>query len=87
MQTLLKDVPNDKLVVALKSAQMNVKEKIFKNLSKRASEMLKEDLAAMPPIRMSDVDAAQQVIVSIAKRLEAEGKIIISRGGETDALV
>jgi flagellar motor switch protein FliG len=87
MQTLLKEVPNDKLVMALKTAPEEIKEKIFKNISKRAADMLREDLGAMGPVRLSDVETAQQEIVNIAKRLEAEGKIIISRGGDADALV
>ena len=87
MQTLLKEVPNDKLTVALKTAPEEIKAKIFKNISKRAADLLKEDLAAMPPVRLSDVETAQGEIVNVAKRLEAEGKIIISRGGEADALV
>lgn len=87
MQMLLKEVPNDKLVVALKTAPDEIKEKIFRNISKRAADLLREDLDAMGPVRLSDVENAQQEIVNIAKRLEAEGKIIISRGGEADALV
>ena len=87
MQTLLKDVPNDKLVIALKTAPEEIKEKIFRNISKRASDMLKEDLEALGPLRLSDVEAAQQEIVNVAKRLEAVGKIMISRGGGDDALV
>jgi flagellar motor switch protein FliG len=87
MQTLLKDVANDKLVVALKTAPDEIKDKIFKNISKRAADMLREDLQAMGPVRLSDVETAQQEIVNVAKRLEAEGKIIISRGGEGDAMV
>jgi flagellar motor switch protein FliG len=87
MQTLLKEVPNDKLTVALKTAPEDIKEKIFKNISKRAADLLREDLQAMPPLRLSDVEAAQSEIVTIAKRLEAEGKIMISRGGGEDALV
>ncbi len=87
MQTLLKDVANDKLVIALKTAPEEIKDKIFKNISKRAADILKEDLDSMGPVRLSDVETAQQEIVNVAKRLEAEGKIIISRGGEADALV
>jgi flagellar motor switch protein FliG len=87
MQMLLKDVPNDKLVVALKTAPEEIREKIFRNISKRAADLLREDLDAMGPVRLSDVETAQQEIVNVAKRLEAEGKIIISRGGEGDALV
>jgi flagellar motor switch protein FliG len=87
MQALLKEVPNDKLVIALKTAPEEIKEKIFKNISKRASDILREDLSAMGPVRLSDVETAQQEIVNTAKRLETEGKIIVSRGGAEDALV
>lgn len=87
MQTLLKDVPNDKLVIALKTAPDELKDKIFKNISKRAADILKDDLEAMGPMRVSDVETAQQEIVNVAKRLESEGKIMINRGGEGDALV
>ena len=87
MQTLLKEVPNDKLTVALKTAPDEIKEKIFKNISKRAADLLREDLQSMPPVRLSDVEAAQGEIVNVAKRLEVEGKIVISRGGGEDALV
>lgn len=87
MQALLKEVPNDKLTVAMKTAPDEIKNKILKNISKRAAELLKEDLEAMGPVRLSDVETAQQEIVNIAKRLEAEGKLIVSRGGEADALV
>lgn len=87
MQMLLKEVPNDKLVIALKTAPEEIRDKIFRNISKRAADLLREDLEASGPMRLSDVENAQQEIVNIAKRLEAEGKIIISRGGEGDALV
>ncbi len=87
MQTLLKEVPNDKLTVALKTAPDEIKDKIFKNISKRAADLLREDLQSMPPVRLSDVESAQGEIVNVAKRLEAEGKIVISRGGGEDTLV
>jgi flagellar motor switch protein FliG len=87
MQMLLKEVANDKLVMALKTAPEEIKDKIFRNISKRAADLLREDLEATGPMRLSDVETAQQEIVNVAKRLEAEGKIIISRGGEADALV
>lgn len=87
MQQLLKEVDNSKLVIALKTAPEEIKEKIFRNISKRAAELLKEDLESLGPVRLSDVETAQQEIVNVAKRLESEGKIIISRGGEADALV
>jgi flagellar motor switch protein FliG len=87
IQTLLKEVANDKLLLALKTANEEIRNKVFKNISARAAEMLKEDLANMGPSRLSDVEGAQQEIVNAARRLEAEGKILISRGGSEDALV
>lgn len=87
IQTLLKDIPNDKLLLALKTASNDIKDKILKNISKRAAEMLQEDLASMGPARVSDVEAAQMEIVNLARRLETEGKIVIVRGGSEDALV
>lgn len=87
VQILLKEVPNDKLLLALKTAHEDIRSKIFKNISSRAAEMLREDLANMGPARLSDVESAQQEIVNAARRLEAEGKIIIARGGTEDAMV
>lgn len=87
IQMLLKEVANDKLLLALKTANEDIRSKIFKNISARAAEMLKEDLNNMGPARLSDVEGAQQEIVNVARRLEAEGKIIISRGGSEDAMV
>ena len=87
MQMLLKEVSNDKLVIALKTAPEAIKEKIFKNISKRAAELLRSDLDAMGPVRLSDVETAQQEIVDVAKKLEMEGKIIVNRGDGADSLV
>lgn len=87
IQSLLKEVPNDKLLLALKTANEIVREKIFKNISQRAAQLLKEDLDNMGPARLTDVEGAQQEIVNTARRLENEGKIIIARGGSEDALV
>lgn len=87
MQALLKDVPNDKLTIALKTAPEEIKEKIFRNISKRAADLLRDDLQAMGPVKVSDVETAQQEIVNIAKKLEGEGKLVISRGGSEDAMV
>jgi flagellar motor switch protein FliG len=87
IQSLLKEVPNDKLLLALKTSTEEIRAKIFKNLSGRAAEMLKDDLSSMGPSRLSDVESAQQEIVNVARRLEAEGKILISRGGSEDAMV
>ncbi len=87
IQALLKEVPNDKLLLALKTASEEIRSKVFKNISARAAEMLREDLNNMGPSRLSDVEGAQQEIVNIARRLEAEGKILIARGGSEDAMV
>lgn len=87
IQALLKEVPNDKLLLALKTADEEIKLKIFKNISQRAANLLKEDLANMGPSRLSDVESAQVEIVNVARRLEAEGKILIARGGAEDSLV
>lgn len=87
IQTLLKEVPNDKLLLALKTSNEEIRTKIFKNISQRAAKLLQDDLANMGPSRLSDVESAQVEIVNAARRLEAEGKILIARGGSEDALV
>lgn len=87
IQTLLKEIPNDKLLLALKTSTEEIRIKVFKNISTRAAEMLREDLSNMGPSRLSDVESAQQEIVNAARRLEAEGKILIARGGTEDAMV
>ena len=87
MQLLLREVPNDQLVVALKTAPEEIKDKIFRNISARAAELLREDLDATGPVRVADVEAAQQEMINIAKRLELEGRILISRGSDSDLLV
>lgn len=87
IQELLKIVDNTKLVIALKTAPDDVKTKLFKNMSNRAATLLREDLEATGPTKVSDVEKAQQEIVQQLKDLEAKGKAIISRGGEGDAFV
>jgi flagellar motor switch protein FliG len=87
IQALMKEVDNSKLLLALKTSSEEIKNKIFKNMSARAVEMIKEDLSNMGPARLSDVEAAQQEIVNVARRLEGEGKILIARGGSEDAMV
>lgn len=83
IQTLLREVSTDMLVVALKGADENVKEKIFKNISKRAAELLKDDLEAKGPVRLSEVEAAQKEILTVARRMSDSGEIILgSKGGE-----
>ena len=80
IRELLKEVSNEDLTVALKGASDELKDKFFKNLSERASTMIKEDLEIMPPKKLSEVEQAQQNIVKTVRRLEDEGKIVISRG-------
>jgi flagellar motor switch protein FliG len=87
IQTLLKEVPNDKLLLALKTANDEIRNKVFRNISQRAAQMLKDDLQNLGPSRLSDVEQAQVEIVNIARRLETEGRILIARGGAEDALV
>ncbi len=82
MQTLLREIANDSLVLALKGADSQVREKIFKNLSRRASEMLREDLEGRGPVRVSDVEQAQKEILTTAKRLADEGQIMLAGGGD-----
>lgn len=87
IQELLKIVDNQKLVISLKTAPDEVKNKLFRNMSNRAATLLREDLEAMPPTKISDVEKAQQDIVQQLKELESQGKAIISRGGEGDMFV
>lgn len=87
IQAVLKEVHNEELIMALKSASEGVKELFFKNMSERAAEMLREDLEALGPVRLSDVERAQQNVIQVARRLEDEGKIIISRGATDDVIL
>jgi len=76
MQAILKEVETESLSVALKGADETLSEKFFKNMSERAATMLKEDIESRGPVRVSDVEAAQIAVVSVARRLEQEGKIM-----------
>lgn len=87
IQTVLKDVPREQLVLALKTASPELRECVFRNVSQRAAEMIKEDLEALGPTKLKDVEKAQQGIVDIVRRLEEEGKIVIGGGGGGDQLV
>lgn len=82
IQTLLKEINNEDLIVALKSASESLKEKIFKNMSQRAVQIIKEEMEAKGPVKISDVERAQQNILKVVRRLEAEGKIILSGKGD-----
>jgi flagellar motor switch protein FliG len=88
IQAVLKEVENDQLVLALKTASDGLKNKILSNMSSRAAETIREDMEFMGPVRISDVEAAQQKIVDIVRRLEEAGEIIIAgRGGDNDVVV
>ena len=87
IMAILKDVEADTLKVALKTASEELKERIFKNMSERAVTMIKEDLEVMGPVRLKDVEAAQQAIIKIGKKLEAEGKAILTGKGKEDVFV
>lgn len=84
MQTLLREVSSDQLLLALRGAADNLKDKIFGNMSSRAAEMLKDDLEAAQPARLSDVEAAQKEILSVARRLADAGEIMLGGGGGDD---
>ena len=79
---ILQNVDNQLLIKALKTTSEEMKNKIFDNLSERASEMLKEDMEVMGPVKLSEVEEAQQEIIKIAKRLESEGRIVLAKGSE-----
>ena len=87
IQRVLREVDNNELAVALKSANEDVQSAIFNNLSKRLATMIKEDMDFMGPVRLKDVEEAQQKIVSIIRKLEDSGEIIISRGGGDEIIV
>ena len=82
LQVLLREVPSDGLVVALKGAPGPLREKFFSNMSKRAAEMLRDDLDAKGPVRLSEVESAQKSILQVAQRLDAAGQINLTGGGE-----
>ncbi|MDH3346556.1 MAG: flagellar motor switch protein FliG [Desulfobulbaceae bacterium] len=86
LQTILREINNDTLTIALKTASDELRDKIFGNISERAAEMIRDDLDTMGPVRLSEVESMQQSIVHIASRLEEEGKIILSKQG-SDELV
>jgi flagellar motor switch protein FliG len=88
IQRLLKEVETKDLSIALKAASEEVKAKIYSNVSERVSVMIKEEMEFMGPMRLSDVEAAQQRIVEAVRRLEEEGQIVVSgRGGKEDVIV
>ncbi len=84
IQRVLREIDQDELSMALKAVEDEVQQKIFDNMSERAANMLKEELEFMGPVRLSDVEEAQQQIVNVIQRLEEEGEIVVARGGEEE---
>ena len=87
IQTLLREVQSDSLVIALKGAPPELREKVFKNMSSRAAEMLREDLESKGPVRLSEVEAEQKEILKIVRRLAEEGQLVLGGKGGDDAFV
>jgi flagellar motor switch protein FliG len=81
IREILKEISNEDLTMALRGATDDMKALFFRNMSERAGNMIREDLEIMGPTRLSDVEAAQQNIVKVVRKLEGEGRIMISRGG------
>ena len=88
IQAVLKEVDNDELALALKTASQELQNKIFGNMSERAATMVREEMQYMGPVRVSDVESAQQRIVDIVRRLEDAGEVIVQgRGGGDTGLI
>jgi flagellar motor switch protein FliG len=83
MQAMMRNIEQKVLVTALKGAKQEMKDKIFKNMSSRQAEMVQDEMSSMPPMRLSDVEAAQKEIVKIARGMADSGEITIAgKGGE-----
>ena len=82
VQALMREISTDVLVVALKGADADVRDKLMRNMSQRAAEILKDDIEARGPVRLSEVESAQKEILTTVQRLAEEGKVMLSRGGE-----
>lgn len=87
IQTVIRSVDKDKLAIALKGTTDSLKELFFTNMSERASKIMKEDMAAMGPVRLKEVEEAQQYVVSAVKDLEAKGEVVIATGDSDDELI
>jgi flagellar motor switch protein FliG len=84
MQTLMREIQTDQLQLALKGADDALKEKFLRNMSQRAGEMMRDDLEAMGPVRLSDVEAAQKAILATARSLSDKGEIMLGGGAGDD---
>ncbi|MFZ3115485.1 MAG: flagellar motor switch protein FliG [Syntrophales bacterium] len=87
IQELLREASSEDLSRALKLVEEGMREKIYRNMSKRGGEMLREEIEMMPPIRLSEVEASQRKLVDLTKKLETDGKIVIQRGADEDGFV
>ena len=88
IQSVMREISNDTLTLAMKTSSDEVKDKIFRNISSRAADMIKEDLEVMGPVRLSDVEKAQGEIIKIVRKMEEEGKLVLGGGkGSDDVLV
>jgi len=87
VRALLKEISNDELILALKTAAEDLVDKIFGNVSQRAAQMMREDMEVMGPVRLKDVEQAQLNIIKVARRLAEEGKIVLGSKGGDDVLV
>ncbi len=87
IQTVLKEVQSESLVIALKGAPPEMRDKVFKNMSKRAAETLREDLESRGPVRLSEVEAEQKEMLKIVRRLADEGQLVLGGSGGDDAFV
>jgi len=81
---MLREVPNEVLVVALKGASIELREKMLRNMPKRAGEQLRDDLEAKGPMRVSEVETQQKEILKIVRRLAEEGQLVLTAAGEDD---
>lgn len=82
MQTLLREVPSGILITALKGAEPAIREKIFANMSKRAADMMRDDLEVKGPVRLSEVDAAQKEVLAAARKLADAGQLSLGGAGD-----
>ena len=87
IQKVLREVDTSELGKALRGVETEVQDKIFRNMSKRASQLLKEEMEYMGPVRLKDVEETQQKIVSIIRKLEDQGEIVVARSGEDEMVV
>ena len=87
LQTMLLEVPNDTLVIALKGASPKLREKLFKNMTKHAADGVREDLETRPPVKIQEVEEMQKEIIRVARALAEEGRMIMERGKSADAFL